>query len=64
MDEFAYDNSMNKTTGLNPFKIITSSKPRQPIDLVFMAHHHSRVSDSAAAFASHIHALHEKAETK
>jgi len=32
----------------------------QPVDLIPMAHHHSRVSDSASAFASHIRALHEE----
>ena len=29
-----------------------------------MAHHHSRVTDSASAFASHIHALHEEIREK
>ena len=29
-----------------------------------MAHHHSRVSDSASAFASHIRALHEEIREK
>ena len=39
-------------------------KPRQPVDLIPMAHHHSRVSDSASAFASHIRALHEDIREK
>jgi len=60
--DFAYNSYVNKTTGLSPFKIVTSFKPRQPIDLVPMAHQHSRVSDST--FASHIHSLHEKIREK
>ena len=54
----------NKTTGLSPFKIVNGFKPRQPIDLIPMAHHHSRVSDSASAFTSHIRTLHEKIKEK
>ena len=48
------------TTVLNPFEIITGFKPRQPIDLLLMVHHHSRISDSVSVFASHIRALHEE----
>ena len=48
------------TTGLNPFEVLTGSKLGQPIDLVPMAHYHSRVSDFTSAFASHIRALHKK----
>ena len=64
MAEFAYNSSVNKTTGFNPFEIVTGFKPRQPIDLIPMAHHHYRVSDSASAFASHIRALHEEIKEK
>ena len=52
-----YNGSVSRTTGLSPFEIVNGIKPRQPIDLIPMAHHHSRVSDSASAFASHIRAL-------
>ena len=38
MAEFAYNSSVNRTTYLSPFEIVTSFKPRQLIDLVFMAH--------------------------
>ena len=57
MTEFAYNGSVNRTMGLSPFEIVNGFKLRQPVDLIFMAHHHCRVSDSAA-FASHICALH------
>ena len=46
MAKFAYNSFVNRTSGLSPFEVVTSFKPRQPIDLMPMAHHHSRVSDS------------------
>jgi len=64
LTEFAYNGSVNRTTGLSPFEIVNGFKPRQPVDLILMAHHHSRVSDSASAFASHIRALHEDIREK
>ena len=66
MAEFAYNGSANRTKGLSPFEIITGfkPKPRQLVDLILIAHHHFRVSDSASAFASHIRALHEKIREK
>ena len=60
MSEFVYNGSVNRTTGLSPFEIVNGFKPRQPVDLILMAHHHSRVSDSTSAFTSHIRVLHEK----
>jgi len=39
MAEFAYNGSVNRTAGLNPFEIITGFKPRQPID--FNSHNSS-----------------------
>ena len=41
MVEFAYNNSVNRTTCLSPFEIVTSFKLRQPIDLVPMTHRYS-----------------------
>ena len=64
MAEFAYNGSVNRTTGLSPFEIITRFKPRQSVDLILMAHHHSRVSNSASTFASHIRALYEEIREK
>jgi len=43
---------------------VTGFKPKQPIDIVLMAHHHYRVSDFASVFAYHIRALHEKIRDK
>ena len=59
MTEVAYNGSVNRITDLSPFEIVNCFKPRQPVDLIFIAHHHFRVSNSASAFASHIRALHE-----
>ena len=64
MAKFAYNCFINRTSGLSPFEVVTDFKSRQPIDLVFMTHHHFRVSDSASAFASHIRALHEEIREK
>jgi len=64
MAEFAYNGYVNRSTSLNPFEIVIGFKPKQPIDLILMAHPHSRVSDSASAFASHIRALHEEIREK
>ena len=50
MAEFACNGSINRTTGLSPFEIVTDFKPRQPIDLVPMAYQHFRVSDSTGLF--------------
>jgi len=58
MAEFAYNSFVNRIRGLSPFEIVTGFKPRQPIDSVRMAHHHSRVSDSVLASTSLIGALH------
>jgi len=54
---------VTRTADLSLFEIVTGFKFRQPINLVPMTHH-SRVSDSASAFASHIRALHEEIREK
>ena len=56
--EFAYNDSVNRSTGLSPFKIVTSRRPRKPVDLVPMSIH-ARVSESAESFAEHIKSLHD-----
>ena len=35
--QFAYNNSVNRSTGLNPHKIVYGHKPRAPIDLIPMS---------------------------
>ena len=64
MTKFAYNSSVNRTTGLSSFEIVIGFKFRQPVDLIFMTHHHFRISDSVSAFTSHIHALYEEIREK
>ena len=56
--EFAYNDSVNRSTGMSPFEIVMGRRPRKPIDLV-PSPLHARVSESAESFADHIRSLHE-----
>ena len=58
--EFAYNNSVNRTIVMSPFEVVHGHQPRQPVDLIPMAFHHTKMSESAASFASHIYDLHEE----
>jgi len=49
---------------MSPFEVVHSYQPRQPINLIHMAHHHIRMSESAALFVSHIHDLHKEISTQ
>jgi len=51
--EFAYNTSVNRTKRMSSFEVVHGYQPRQPIDLILMAPHHTRMSESAASFASH-----------
>jgi len=42
---------------MSPFEVMHSYQPRQPINLIPMAPHHTRMFESVASFASHIHDL-------
>ena len=55
--EFAYNNSINRTTGKSPFEIVHEFKPRTPIELVPTIALH-RVSEFAESFARRMHELH------
>ena len=57
--EFAYNSSVNRSTGKSPFKIVHGYKPRKLTDLIPLSHH-ARVSVSAESFAQHIRELHEQ----
>ncbi|KAI9196904.1 hypothetical protein LWI28_027985 [Acer negundo] len=59
MAEFAYNNSIHRTTGKSPFMIVYGISPRQPIDLAPIQLE-SRTSEFATAFATHMHDLHTK----
>ena len=55
-NEFAYNNSVNRSTGKSLFQIVNGYSPRTPIDLVPLPPH-MRVSERAGNFAKHIHDL-------
>ncbi|KAI9175130.1 hypothetical protein LWI28_027810 [Acer negundo] len=57
MAEFAYNNSIHRTTGKSPFMIVYGISPRQPIDLAPIQLE-SRTSEFAIDFATHMHDLH------
>ena len=58
--EFAYNSSINITIGMSPFEVGHGYQLRQPIDLILMAPHHTRMFESVASFVSHIHDLHKE----
>ena len=59
--EFASNNSINRTIGMNPAEVLYGFKRRQPIDLILM-NQYARTSESA--FTSHIHDPHKKISNK
>lgn len=57
--EFVYNNLVNKTISMSPFEIVTGYRPRAPIDHIPIST--SKCSfESVFAFASHLHASHQK----
>ena len=56
--EFAYNDSVNRSTGMSPFEIVMGRRPRKPIDLV-PSPLHARVSESVESFVDHIRSLYE-----
>lgn len=61
--EFVYNSSVNKTTGMSPFEIVTGYRSTAPIDLISMSATHIS-SEYASSFAHHIHSLHEEIHRK
>jgi len=57
--EFAYNTTMNRTTGKSPHEIIYDFRRRQLIYLIPLSDH-IRASDSVSSFTSHVHDLHKK----
>ena len=56
--EFAYNSSVNRTTGRSPFGVVHGFKPKTPIDLNPTPALH-RVFESAQSFATRMHELHK-----
>ena len=61
--EFAYNNSINRSTSKSPFKIVHGYKPRRPIDLIPLPSH-VWVFESFQSFAQYIKELHKEINKK
>ena len=61
--EFAYNHSINRSTGKSPFQIVNGYPPRTPIDIVPLPLHMC-VSEPAENFTKHIHDLHAEIRRK
>uniref|UniRef100_A0A2N9ICA7 Integrase catalytic domain-containing protein n=1 Tax=Fagus sylvatica TaxID=28930 RepID=A0A2N9ICA7_FAGSY len=61
--QFAYNNSVNRTIGMSPFEVVHGYKARKPLDLLPMSPQ-VRMSESAEAFARHVHDLHKDISTR
>jgi len=47
---------------MSPFEVVHGYQPRQLIDLIPIAPHHTRMSESGASFALYIHDLHKETD--
>ena len=61
--KFPYNNSVNRSTGKSPFKIVHGYKPRRPVDLIPLSSH-AQVSESAESFAQHVRNIHKEISKK
>ena len=61
--QLAYNSSVNRSIGTSPFELVHGYTPRKPLDLLPMSPH-VRISESAEAFARHIHDLHNEIHKK
>ena len=61
--EFAYNSSVNRSTGKSPFEIVHGYKPRKPLDLIPLPTH-ARISESAESYAQHVKELHKEISKK
>ena len=59
MAEFAYNSSVNRSTGYSPFEAVTGNNPRKPIDLLPLPVS-ARPSAEAEAFSKHILDIHDE----
>jgi hypothetical protein len=61
--EFAYNSSVNRSTGLSPVEVVTSTRPHLPMDLSTLPLT-TRHSKAAEDFAQHIQQLHAEVRSK
>lgn len=59
MAEFAYNNSVNRSTRMSPFQVVTGLRPRLPVDLVPLPIE-SRPSREAKDFICHTQHVHDE----
>jgi hypothetical protein len=55
--EFAYNSSVNRSTGLSPFEIVLGRRPQVPLDVTPLPLH-SPSSQGANEFAQHVQGIH------
>ena len=61
--QLAYNSSVNRIIGASPFEVVHGYTPRKLLDILPMSPH-VRISESAEAFAQHIHDLHNEIRKK
>lgn len=61
--EFAYNNSVDRSTDHSPFEVVQGFSPRQPLDLVSLPIEF-RPTASVQSFANHIRNLHDTIKRK
>jgi hypothetical protein len=61
--KFAYNSSVNRSTGKYPFQVVYSRNPIGVLDLVQLPHG-DRISDDGEAFAEHIQQLQQQVRPK
>ncbi|KAK0580907.1 hypothetical protein LWI29_007643 [Acer saccharum] len=61
--EFAYNNSVNCTTGSSPFQLVYGRDPRTPLDTISLPLP-QRTSEAGIDFAVHMMSVHEKVRKK
>ena len=59
MDEFAYNNLVNRSTGISPFEAVTSVRLLLPIDLVPLPVE-ARPCAEADNFITHMQQIHDE----
>jgi len=61
--EFAYNNSINRTTGSSPFQLVYGMTPRTPLDIISLPLP-QRTSEAGLDFATHMMSVHEEVRKK
>jgi hypothetical protein len=61
--KFAYNNSVNRTTGSSPFQLVYGMTPRTPLDIISLPLP-QRTSEAGLDFAAHMMSVHEEVRKK